>query len=171
MLRSEEGREHPHCSPQLPNPQPARSLRPHPPADPTCPSPVPLAEPPCALGVCPWRHGQHLSRILHMHPFPLPFLWAAQAWGWPDSDPTVGPAMLGWISITFLPWYFLVSFGCQGFLGCVVAAMWCFGVAQLPGAGCSLPCCIWAPAAIGATSQPRMQPCPRGLRDSLGTPS
>lgn len=160
MLRLEEGREHPGLSPRLPNPWTVGSLRPHPSARPALPDPVPLDEHPPVLWVCvPGDTGsiwavsctcipsRRLSRRL----------WGLGADGFgPPCDPS--HARMG-ISTTFTPRRLLVSFGEY-----VVAATWCFGVAQCPGAECSLPRC-----AIGVTSQPGVQPC-LGIKGQAGVP-
>lgn len=93
---------------------PAASLRLHPPASPGRPRCVPIAEPPGALGVC-------LDTQAASEPCP------AHA-SLPLSSPTgcrrleaTGFGM--GISTTFMPWHFLVSVGCQGFLGYAVAAL------------------------------------------------
>lgn len=67
---------------------------------------------PLVLWVCLWTHRQHLSRVLHMRLSSPTGCQGLEATGFGMG-----------ISTTFMPWHFLVSVGCQGFLGYAVAAL------------------------------------------------
>lgn len=114
MLCSEEGREHPSRLPYLPNLWPAGSLVLHPPASPSHPHSVLIAESPRALGVCLDTQAASESCPAHAS---LPLSSPAGCQGLEATGFGMG------ISTTFMPWHFLVSVGCQGFLGYAEAAL------------------------------------------------
>lgn len=113
---------------------PAGILRLHPPASRGLPRSVRIAEPP-GVWVC----------VLHMPPSPPTACQGLEATGFGMG-----------ISSTFMPWHFLVSVGCRGFLGYTVAVLWWFVVAQCPVLmGLDTHCSALTPGDKNALGTPR----------------